>query len=392
MSDARSNWCRKFPFKRVIAAVTVIAFIATTVATDLAWAQPSSSVIARSSANGGTTKQPNEPSGFTLPQFLGTIKDSWYPERTTANAVRSEAEPPRRGQRPTIIHIQDAHCNYFAQHKINDIIEYIIREYGADTINLEGGVGDYNLSIFTDIADKNVRERVADYFVKEGLMNGAEYFAVNNPGKANLWGIEDSRLYIENLRIYRESLQYRPQVDKYIKSLSHIIANLKRNIFSSELSELDSKYALYKSEKLELKDYLAYLLALIHSSRGRLNVPYSVDNFPNISLLAQSLGEEKGLDFKAANNERDTLIDRLQRVLSKNDLEALVAKTVAFKKEQVSQPEFYAYLVGRAKFMGIDLAAFPHFRKYVAYISAYDAVDKLKVIEEMDRLEGSLRE
>ena len=41
---------------------------------------------------------------------------------------------------------------------------------------------------------------MSDHFVREGLVNGAEYFALNNPDKASLWGIEDTELYIDNLR------------------------------------------------------------------------------------------------------------------------------------------------------------------------------------------------
>ena len=38
-----------------------------------------------------------------------------------------------------VIHLQDAHCNPFAQHKISRIIEYLNNEYGIDIVNLEGG-------------------------------------------------------------------------------------------------------------------------------------------------------------------------------------------------------------------------------------------------------------
>ena len=118
----------------------------------------------------------------------------------------------------------------------------------------EGGKGDYDLSIFTDIKDKEIRKRVSDYFVKEGLVNGAEYFAINNPDKATLWGVENTKLYIKNLNIYRESLKHRGRVDEYLKELEHILNNLKRNIYSSELLELDKQYIQYKEEVIEFKE------------------------------------------------------------------------------------------------------------------------------------------
>ncbi|MFN3077713.1 MAG: hypothetical protein ABT940_12715, partial [Alphaproteobacteria bacterium] len=52
--------------------------------------------------------------------------------------------------------------------------------------------------------------------VKEGLVNGAEYYAVNNPGKVNLWGVEDEGLYLKNLKVYKESAGYKAKAEKYI--------------------------------------------------------------------------------------------------------------------------------------------------------------------------------
>jgi len=60
---------------------------------------------------------------FTLPENLGKIK---YKYQGSSNK--------------TIIHIQDAHCNYACQQKITEILDYINKEYRVNTVNLEGGV------------------------------------------------------------------------------------------------------------------------------------------------------------------------------------------------------------------------------------------------------------
>ena len=214
MIDARSNrhiGALKYkPFKVMICAVTLMAFIFNTISYDLVYAYQTAPVAA---APASQFKELN-PSTFTLPEYLGTIKDSWAPpERSTHDAVRS-----------TIIHIQDAHCNYFAQHKIAEIVEYLNKVYGINTINLEGGAKGYDLSIFTNIADKDKRAKAAGHFVKEGLVNGSEYFAINNPDKVRLWGIEDTKLYIDNLNAYRNSLKHKTETDKDLKALSYILA------------------------------------------------------------------------------------------------------------------------------------------------------------------------
>ena len=185
---------------RVIACITLIAFLFTSIPTDLVQAAVSES---------RPTQRSNDPldtKSFSLPPELGTIQSSWSSSKSQTPVSKLT----------TIIHIQDAHCNYSAQRKIADIIGHLNKAYGINLVNLEGGKGDYDLSIFKAIDDNTRREQIADRFVKEGLINGAEYFAAKNLGKVRLWGIEDDGLYLENLRVYRKSLTHKNEISKYL--------------------------------------------------------------------------------------------------------------------------------------------------------------------------------
>ena len=430
-TTVRSNGSliNKRPFKVLVCLVTLAAFLFNTVSYDLvllrplsfveqAWAvgKPSGFPDGGSARAGGLRPSKGLRVGsFTLPEYLGRIKETWQSSSRNTN--------------PVIVHIQDAHCNYACQQQIAKIIEYINREYGVDTINLEGGAKDYDISIFTDIKDKILRDKASDYFVKEGLVNGAEYFAANNPDKIRLWGVEDTKLYIDNLSIYRNSLLHKEEVDKYLKSLSYILSNLKIKVYSKDLLDFDMKYGAYKAGNMDFKEYLSYLLdmakakgievndvkclTLRHSEakpkdlkeeilRSAAGLPQndgastswnSVDakKLPNIYYLAQSLSKEGDIDFRKANGEQEGLIDSLQKKLSKNALEELVVKTIAFKQEHISQKDFYDYLLAKATQFGVDIKAFSEFQKYKAYISVYDAVDKTKVMEEVDSLGETIK-
>jgi len=426
------------PFIRIVAAITLIAFLFTSIPTDFVLLRPLG-FVGQAQAGPEHSRRTGTPSGltgvcpdravlrpfdknsgssralaegrpaqdgpglfnelnvntFTLPEYLGHIKDSWQPLN------RQTGKPANR--QTTVIHIQDAHCNYYAQHKIAEIVEYLNGRYGIDTINLEGGARNYDLSPFTDIPDKPMRERASDYFVKEGLVNGAEYFAINNPGKIALWGVEEARLYVDNLNVYRNSLKNKAEIEKDLKALSHILSNLKLKIYSKELLELDSKYSQYKSETIDFKDYLKYLIniskKLTNASSGEDTKTGTVPRplSPTRSglplfLLGQVLELETSIDFKKANTERDALIDKLQKKLSKNSLEELVLKTVEFKAERLSQKDFYSYLTSKAKSVKIDISDLPEFKKYIVYVSMYDAIDKAKIMEETEALENSLKD
>ncbi|MFA5143730.1 MAG: twin-arginine translocation signal domain-containing protein [Candidatus Omnitrophota bacterium] len=374
MITARSNGIlrNRKPFKVLVCLVTLVAFLVNTVSFDVAWA-----IGTPSGLPGGGSDRADGPGfvkglnvdTFTLPEYLGLVRDSF---KAKSDKV--------------VIHIQDAHCNYAAQKKIAEIIEYLNKEHAIDTVNLEGGAKDYDLSVFTNIYDKNIREKTADYFVREGLVNGAEYFAINNPEKATLWGIEDTKLYIDNLSVYRESLKHKNEVDKHLNALTHILANLKTKIYSQELLDLDTKYSQYKAGSIEFKDYLTYL---IQAAKQKL---IDIKAFTSIYLLSQTLQEEGNVDFRKANNERDDLIDRLQKKLSKKSLEELVLKTVEFRSERISQKDFYVYLTNKADHVGIELKDFPALQKYIVYISMYNAIDKTKIMEEIEALENKVKD
>lgn len=364
---------KKLPLKVIVCLVTLAAFFINIFAYDLAWADRTpleSTGVGSNRAVGPDAVKALNVSTFHLPEYLGQIKDSWKSS----------------SQKSVVIHIQDAHCNYAAQHKISEILEYLRMEYGIETVNLEGGTGDYDLSIFTGIKDKTIRQKTADYFVKEGLVSGAEYYAINNPERVKLWGVEDANLYLDNLKVYRDSLTNKAAIDKHLNALSRILSNLKIKIYSQELLEFDSKYSQYKAGNLKFKDYLSGVLDLA----GRKTI--DIKQFKNIYLLHRALSDESGIDFKKANFQRDDFIDKLRKKLSRKSLEELAIKTVEFKSEKISQKEFYTYLIDKAAPSKISLDDFPDLNRYIRYISIYDAIDKENIMNEMESLESGIKE
>lgn len=307
---------------------------------------------------------------FTLPREFGYVQEA----STAPDSSR------------TVVHIQDAHCNYAAQRQISDILGYITKEYGVYSVNCEGGKGDYDLTIFTSIEEGDIRRNVSDFFVKEGVVNAAEFFAVNNPKNTKLWGVEDSDLYIKNLKIYRESLSYRSEVNKYIRSIQNVLDKLKKHIYSPELLDFDNTYNKYKDNQTGFKEYLKYLITL-----GRRK-DIDIKAYPNIYLLEKTFEEEDKINFKKANNEKDEVVEKIKKVLSKNEIEELSLKVAEMKIERISQAEFYAYLAKKAKSVKLDIKNYPELDKYIIYVSIYSAIDRTSIAGEINALEDKVRE
>ena len=244
-------------YRAIISAITLCAFLSNTFFLDVSWAY----------SREATNVERVDIDRFNLPLNLGHIKDTY-----------------QGTNRKTIIHIQDAHCNYSCQKSLHNIIGYFSKEHGIDLALLEGGEGAYDLSIFTKTKDRDVRRKVADYFMRQGEINGAEFYAINNPEKVEIYGIETAENYIENLNAYRKSLTFKDEADKHLSTLTHVITNLKRKVYSKDLKALDEKVSAFKNnDDVDFKDYVAFLAEKV--SLGKIDLA----NYKNIAKIQNQL-------------------------------------------------------------------------------------------------------
>ena len=362
---------RNMMMKKVSAIVVMIAFLSSSVLQYAQAAPVFQTTISQDGVSADVEKSYAELDieTFTIPAHLGDIK---YTHKGNSGRF--------------IVHIQDAHCNRFAQHRISDIIEYLNEEYGLNIINLEGGSGEYDLDVFTSITGREIRREVGDYFLKKGELNGAEFYAVNNPDKVSLWGVEDKDLYLANLKVYRDSLGYKAEVDELLKKLTHVMNNLKRHIYTPELLEMDMTYNAYKSGSTDFRGYVEFLI------RKARAAGIEVRSSANLYLLMKAMEMESDVDFKKAGTERNALIDDLKNGLSKDEIKELVTKTIAFKTKRISRKAFYNYILRKAREIGISTSRFPELSNYIVYVSLYEAVDKFKIMDEINDLEKEIKE
>ncbi len=279
-----------------------------------------------------------------------------------------------------IVHVQDAHCNYSAQQSLSNIIDYCKDNYGIDLVFLEGGQGRYDLSVFTQDRDEIVREKVSDYFVREGRVSGAEYFAINNPEQVELFGIETPELYYDNLRVYRDSLKFRDEIDRYLAFLDNAIVNCKLRIYNESQKALDEDITQYKNEEIGFQEHIEHL------KETALESGVNIESYPNFYAIINVLDMEHAIDFKRADKDRYIIVDRLKKVLPQKQAVSLLKMIIDLKNGEITKERFYSYLFKKAKLVNIDYADYPALVKYSEYVKAFEILDRMKVLEEMERL------
>jgi hypothetical protein len=250
---------------------------------------------------------------------------------------------------------------------------------------LEGGAGDYDLSPFTDIKDLELRGKVADYFVRQGEVNGAELYAINNPSKVTLYGIEDPALYEENLAAYMESLKFKEKALATLNKMAEDISKRKDKIYPSDFRQLDKKLSLFRNDKITFEEYAAAVDAYAKEKN------MDMSGYPNIGRFYDVVEREKDVNMKEAERERNIVIDLLNKRLSKKYLEELVTKTVEFNDGNMPPEEYYAYLMSKARLCGLDLDKMPNLLKYTETAKQTKGVDKKVLEKEFKALEEVIR-
>ncbi|MBF0216978.1 MAG: AAA family ATPase [Candidatus Omnitrophica bacterium] len=307
--------------------------------------------------------------GFEMPSTYCEIKDTFETASAAKETLHSDDI--------AIIHIQDAHCDYAAQLRISSMLEYLNKKYGVDRVYMEGGAGEYDLSVFNTTDNGKIKQAVAENFMKNGELSGAEYYAVTNPGKVTLRGIEYPDLYMKNLNAYRDILPYRNDARRALDAFYAGLEGIKEAFLNGKLIGLYEKYRSYQSGKIGLEEYFRYLPGIMDDAS-------LVGRFPNMAKLRDVITLEDGIDFKKAEAERDMIIKELEKKLSLKEIEELLVKFADFKSGNIDDKDFYGYLLRKADCICLDLVGYPNIEKYSEYIAKYRAINNPALFEEIE--------
>lgn len=185
------------------------------------------------------------PTAFSIPASWGKITDS-FP-----------------GDGVKIICLEDLHCNYPVQKNLAKIIQRLVKETGVHLAGVEGAVESVNLSLLADFPLPKIRAEVGDYFLRQGMISGVEYFAVTHPGALRLEGIEQPELYQSSLKMARRIVSAEAQglcVD--LRERLRVLKPIQGN---SRLRRAEALKIAFLNGRLNFRDYGQKLLNLARS-------------------------------------------------------------------------------------------------------------------------------
>ena len=327
------------------------------------------------------TEENVNPSDFTDSESVLTVNDIGVAIDSGTIKSRYSGDSGR-----TIVHIQDAHCNYEAQSNITKILEQLTKECGISIISVEGSEGIVDTAWFRAFPDSEIRKEVATYFMKKGEITGAEFFSIISDYKGTIFGAETRDYYVKNLKAFTEVYPYKDMMEKYFINTRTIANRLKSIVYPPGLKKLDSKIRTFDNKELELSDYAGYLYG--SASKNGVNLK----DCPNFKKLIQTLEYEEKIDFDVVDTERSEYIDALSKKMSKEEMTELVTQSIKFKKGHIKAVEFYFFLRELAKEHDIPMVQeYPDLFYYYIYTKLYDGIDNEGLFKEINTVEKRLK-
>ncbi|MBL7069690.1 MAG: hypothetical protein ISS34_07525, partial [Candidatus Omnitrophica bacterium] len=322
------------------------------------------------------------------------------------------------GSDEVIINIQDAHDSLSAQYSIVDILDTLVKEYDLSLVTLEGTEGYIDTSVFKTFPIEEIRNKTADYLMKEGELSAGEFFSIVGDKDIALYGIESNALYKKHLDSFKDAIDRKIENVDIVDSLIETLSKIEERIYPEEILSLNRISKSYREGTATFKEYWEKISAIakkrpnITQSRAGLNLPYfgteGKGSYPNLDRLARSIDIEKHIDFNKANKERDSLVDSLKITLSKDELELLILKSLQYKLKKISSYDFHSFLTGHITSPVItssQIASSPNVAseaprnderyenllKYTEYVSFYESIDLSRLFQEMESFEEEIR-
>ena len=307
---------------------------------------------------------------ISIPDNYGKITSQWHNQSPSDKFV---------------IHIKDIHCNYGIQNNISRILTQLITKHNIKLVTLEGACGPIDTSVFKIFPDVNTKQMVCNKFVKKGVLTGAESLSISRGDDLlfSLWGIEDTDLYIKNLRIFQNALSSSAYAVSSVKHLEEQLNILKKELFPAQLYAFDRQMIGYSRNTVSFDKWTDTLQKEIQT----LNI--SLDEYPNFSMLLQTWQIEKdGLDYDRLTEERQMLPAQIKNRVSSVQFGEFLALDFKFSIGSVS-PAQYAKKV--KPFIPEENEDFTNLRTFLQLSLLKERIDHKELFIEIDRLARTIK-
>lgn len=343
-------------FVKSVAAVTCACFLFTSVF--------SQAIYAMMETRAGTGRAAAAADGFIVPFNTGRVSDAKF-----------------FGSDTVVINIQDLHCHPEAQRNIAKILSIIDDKCRLKKVYIEGGVGEIDTSWVQLIEDKRAREQVVEALMDTGKLTGSEYYSIKSGKTDILAGIEDEKIYNENIKRLGQILDKNKAIQSLLPEIEISLDSLRSRYYTARNRRLDKLIEENKKGAISSGKYYAALMKMA----GKSNV--DITNYPSITAFLGMEKQQRSMNYKKITRELQGAIGVLKQRLPYAAYDQLIGRM----RDAATQDELCLSLSGIAETYKLDLSAdFPDLAGFITFVEKSQAINVLKLVSEERKLISEL--
>ncbi len=120
--------------------------------------------------------------------------------------------------------LEDAHTSLAAQEQLSQQIVNLVSEENILLVGMEGASGLIDGETYKQLSSEKNLMTAINSFVKEGTLGAAEHAYFQSPLPFTLYGIEDKKIYSQNLSQYQQLLQNKYDAIRKLNQLESLLA------------------------------------------------------------------------------------------------------------------------------------------------------------------------
>ncbi len=293
-----------------------------------------------------------------------------------------KAHQAKNPSAPFILLIQDAHQVEAAQRNIAQTLSHLQTKLGRRLlVGLEGSSGAFDINQYRQLKNPKIQKEIWEVLIQKSLINGAEYFGLMAEREPLLWGVEDEKLYLDNVAAYRNGLEAREKTGPMIEAMSADLAAVKSRILTPELAKLDTLEGKFDKREITLAEYIRFFEGSPELNSGR---------YPELDKYLSLARVEKDLDFKSVESQRNELIGALTKKLKPADLNQLLQMSVSYRLGRIGYADYYRSLQAMLLNAKIDLKQYKSFNAYVQYVLMSERIDFNSLLDNLESIESAV--
>ncbi len=283
---------------------------------------------------------------------------------------------------PLIINVQDAHLNAEAQNNISKLFKSLHKQYGINTVFIEGTGGKLNTTLLRGIPFRDIKKKIVNEYVSKGKLSGAEKYAITADAPVKLIGVDNVDVYLENVKAYLAASKVYDRLKGKLDAIESKLRNEAYSSFSKDLSIFVENKDSFMKQELNPLEYTRFLIELANKKKIDLK------KYKNFSkLVALEIFQNK-IDIDSIIDETRELIDnKLLEVASEDDVNLLAVSEMDHSAGKIKTYDFYSRIKKLTLKYGIDIRKYENVNRYYNYLRLVEDIDAIKLMNDRRKLE-----